>query len=210
METIAAFIAGATAKIYDDGIDSGNLTDEFQKKIVETLLCFLLGGISINNFMFTVSMIIVSLVNHVVDKEAFKNPYEFSLLAVSPIFLLLSISTRTLPTSTDILLFLFIFSILSLEPIFIKEDVSARKVILRFLLLIIFITCISINLSISQGLFLVILYFSGYMFVSFISQLYSVSHMPFADFVDEAIDGFKDLFSSLSLSLPPSLNVTTA
>ena len=32
METIAAIIAGAAAKVYDDGVDDGIITDEIHKK----------------------------------------------------------------------------------------------------------------------------------------------------------------------------------
>ena len=75
MDVLAAVIAGAAAKIYDDGVDSGLITDAYQKKILETLQCFLLGGLSINNFTFTLIMLIINIASHLANKEAFKEPY---------------------------------------------------------------------------------------------------------------------------------------
>ena len=208
MDLAVALIAGAAAKIYDDGVDTGLLTDEYQKKILETLQCFLLGILSVNNFMFTVIMYTINLIAHLFDEEAFKNPYENSLIIVYPIFFILSFQKRKWPTCIDAFITIILSLVAIIETSSIKENTSPRKAIIRFLT-IIFLACIY-YITISHEIQIFTVYFIGYMIVSTIFQIYSVSHMPFADFVDEAIDGFKDLFSSLSLSLSPSLNVTAA
>ena len=54
MDIFLALLAGSSAKIYDDCVDNKLITNEYHIKMLETLQCFLLGALSINNFTFSI------------------------------------------------------------------------------------------------------------------------------------------------------------
>lgn len=194
METLAAFLAGAAAKIYDDGVDMEMITDDYHKKILESLQCFLLGGLSIHNFTFSVVNLVINLLNHFANKNAFKEPYEFSLLAVYPLFLLLSFGTREYLTKADLMFFFILAATLFLEPMVVKEDKSPRKFVFRLGTFLVFLWFLFLDIKLSSGIYLTIVYAVGYLLLSTIYQGYHVSHMDINVFVDEVIKGIQAVF----------------
>jgi bacterioferritin (cytochrome b1) len=122
MDIFIALLAGSTAKLYDDLVDNKLITNEYHIKMLETLQCFLLGGLSINNFTFSIIASTITICNYIGGKGQYSNPYEFSLIAMYPIFVILSYSKREYLNLYDWLLFLFLCVVLALEPILIKED----------------------------------------------------------------------------------------
>ena len=90
MDALAALIAGALAKIYDDGTDMNLIKDPYHIKYLETLHCYLLGAISMNDFTFTIINFIANILNYFANNAANKDPYERSLLVLYPIFILLN------------------------------------------------------------------------------------------------------------------------
>lgn len=219
MQALVAFIAGAVAKIYDDGVDAGYITDDYQKKILETLHCFLFGGLSINNFTFSLINLIMNICNHLGNEEAYREPYEWSLLAVYPIFLILSFTTREYLSIYDLILFVTLSVALYIEPIFITEEISIRKLAVRSISLGVQITSLYIFAPyLNTGAYLSFLYFFGYIFISTLFQSYSLSSSSTKEHIHNFLRTFQDgisalrvdLGSVLSFSLSPSLNVTAA
>jgi hypothetical protein len=198
METIVAIIAGAAAKVYDDGIDGGIIKDETHKKILETLQCYLLGALSMNNFTFSLVNLVINLLNHLTNKEAFANPYEFSLLAVYPIFLFLSFGTRDYLTRGDLIIFLILSLSMFFEPLLITEDKSPRKFIIRLFLFLEVCLIAYLDLGLSSGIYLTILYFLGYFFISTLYQGYHVLNIPFTDFKKQFAEGITDILNKFS------------
>jgi hypothetical protein len=195
---IAACIAGAAAKIYDDGVDNNFITDPFHIKILETLQCYLLGALSVNNFTFTVIMIITIFISYIGDKEQYKNPYELSLLTVSPIFLLLSFHTIEYLSISDILLFIYFAIFFFLEPRIIKEEKSPRKFLMRLCICIQLCIFLYLDLGFSMGINLIVSYYIGYTLLSSIFQGYSISHMNGSDFIRETKSGIINGLAALS------------
>ena len=195
METIAAIIAGAAAKVYDDGVDDSIITDETHKKILETLQCYLLGALSMNNFTFSLVNMVINLLNHLANKEAFATPYEYSLLAVYPIFLFLSFGTRSYLTRGDLIIFIILSVSIFFEPLLITEDKSPRKFIIRLVFFLEFCLLAYLDLGLSSGIYLTILYAVGYFFISSLYQGYHVLNMPFTDFKKEFVEGIADILN---------------
>jgi hypothetical protein len=219
MDVLAAVVAGAAAKIYDDSVDTGLLTDEYQKKILETLQCFLLGGLSINNFRFTLIILIINIAHHLTNKEAFKEPYEWSLLSVYPIFLILSFTTREYLPIFDLFIFISMSVTLFIEPLFVKEETSYQKLVMRSIASISGILfCYILAPYLTRGTYLLFIYCISYLIISSLFQAYSISSLStkkdIHDILHTCQDGISalrvDLASVLSLSLPPSIEVTTA
>lgn len=193
MEAVVAFLAGTVAKIYDDGIDNKLIANEYHKKMLETLHCFLVVALSINDFTFSVFITILLLTSYAADKKQFNEPYEFSLLAIYPIFVLLSFPARTYITLTDFLVCMLIFLKAAMDAYFLKEDSSPKKLIGRLFATIIMIVCIT-YFQLTNGIYNGNIYFIGYCFASTLFQLYSCSHMTIREF---AIDSVNDIYKTI-------------
>ena len=219
MDVLAAVVAGAAAKIYDDGVDTGLLTDEYQKKILETLQCFLLGVLSINNFTFTLINLIINICTHLTSKEAFKEPYEWSLLSVYPIFLILSFTTLEYLSIFDLFMFISMSATLFIEPLFVKEETSYEKLVMRTIASISGILfCYILSPYLTRGTYLVFIYCISYLIISSLFQAYSISSLSTKKDIHDVLQTFQDgvsalrvdLASVLSLSLSPPIKITAA
>ena len=198
MDIFIALLAGSTAKLYDDLVDNKLITNEYHIKMLETLQCFLLGGLSINNFTFSIIASTITICNYIGGKGQYSNPYEFSLIAMYPIFVILSYSKREYLNLYDWLLFLFLCVVLALEPILIKEDSSPRKLVMRFLYTAFFISTMPFYYKLlSNGVFLTLLYILGYAMVSVGFQIYACSHMSFDEFNKKLFNGMEELLSDV-------------
>jgi len=188
MDIFLALLAGSSAKIYDDCVDNKLITNEYHIKMLETLQCFLLGALSINNFTFSITASTITICNYIGGKGQYSNPYEFSLIAIYPIFIILSYSKREYLNLFDWILFLFLCAVLASEPILIKEDSSPRKLVIRLLYTVFFILTMPFYYKLlSNGVFLTLLYILGYVAVSVGFQIYACSHMSFDEFNKELL-----------------------
>ena len=196
MEVAVALIAGAAAKLYDDFVDMNIVSNEYYLKMLETLQCFLLGALSINNFTFTIVIIIINILNYIANNDAYNLPYEWSLLTMYPILLLLSFSSRTYLSWFDFYVVVLLLCAMFIEPILVKEDKSPRKFIYRLSSGIICLI-IMIAVPMSSGVLLNVAYLAGYMFVSSMVQGYFISHMNMNEFCISLTEGFQDYASTL-------------
>jgi hypothetical protein len=174
MESLAAILGGALAKIYDDGVDNGLLTDEYQKKFLETLQCFLLGALTFNHFTFSIVAYIFVFITYICDPIQYANPYETSLLIAYPFLILLNIGKYEALTRSDWILIMIVVSCLTTEPIVYKEEVSYIKLIMRALVLCITIGILSFDVGLSNSFLILLKYLSGYLFISVLFQAYSL------------------------------------
>jgi hypothetical protein len=189
MDALMALTAGVAAKVYDDGVDMSLISNEYYKKGLETLQCFLIGGISINNFTFSAVNLVLNYLHHITNKDAFALPYEYSLLVVYPLFLILSFSKREYLTKADILVFVCLGLIMFFEPLFITEDRSPRKFVYRLGVgsLLLLITQLGLNLS--SGIVMTLLYGAGYMLTSAMYQGSYLIDMELETFFTEVLEG---------------------
>lgn len=198
MDICISLLAGSTAKFYDDCVDNKLITNEYHIKMLETLHCYLLGALSINNFTFSIIASIITICNYIGGKGQYSNPYEFSLITMYPIFVILSYSKREYLNLFDWLLFLYLCVVLALEPILIKEDASPRKLVLRFVYTAVSILSMPFYYTLlSKGAFLTSLYILGYAVISVGFQLYACSHMTFDEFSKQLFNGMHELLSDI-------------
>lgn len=93
MDYIYPIIGGISAKLYDDIIDEGIEVNETLKEALKGVQWITLALASIGDFNYSIIMYITNLAHHFGNPDSFKFPYEFSLLCVYPIFILLSFHT---------------------------------------------------------------------------------------------------------------------
>jgi hypothetical protein len=101
MEYIYPLIGGISAKLYDDIVDEGIEVNETFKEALKGVQWITLALASIADFNYSIIMYITNLAHHFGNPDSFKFPYEFSLLCVYPIFILLSFHTRKGATLMD-------------------------------------------------------------------------------------------------------------
>lgn len=206
MEAAIAFIAGAVAKIYDDGVDNNLITNEYHKKMLETLHCFLAAAISINNFTFSAFCVFVNCIVYFADKSQYKGEYEFSLLLMHPVFLLLSFHTRAYLTTNDILTIITYISWSATESKLFKEESSPKKTISRLIGIVLHVL-ILLYVPLSSGIYNGLIYIVGYLLISTTFQFYACSHMTIRNFI---IDGMNGMFNTLFIDLPVIYNIIPA
>jgi len=195
-----AIVAGASAKIYDDGVDNHIIKDERHKKILETLQCFLLGALSVNNFTFSLIMLGINFLHNMTSKESYTLPYENSLLTVYPIFLFISFSSREYLTNQDILLCMILLFVAYIEPLIYEEDKSVRKFICRLFYCIVSFLFLYLLHGLSNGIYITFVYVTSYYLISTLYQGYYVLNMSTSSFIDELIEGYIDMYKKFLTS----------
>lgn len=136
MDFLYAFLGGVSCKLYDDFNDNAMIGREIQE-ILKGTQWILLTLLSYNDFNFALINFTMNALNALNNWEEWKHPYESSLLLLTPIFLLTSFSTRMHPTLYDIgYVLVFVFT-MAMEPLFIHEEFSYRKLVIRLVALIV-------------------------------------------------------------------------
>ncbi len=174
MDLLYSFLFGASVKIYDDITDLKLIDNKIIIETLKSLNIFFLTLIGQNDFIFSLYILITSLLTNGFDEEHWK-----SIIIISVI---LSIISFKIPE--NYLFPLFIFVILTLLALYEEkkqpEDVSKNKLIVRgcLFLLLLFIYCSPI-LSIIESFIGNIDYLSkiiflgcGMLFISIITQSY--------------------------------------
>ena len=170
---IFAFLGGLSAKLYDDIEDN----EEFKELNKNIFLKELLKGFHYISFMsvgltdnlFYLLSYIGNLLHSLKNEEAFKNPYENSLIySFSLGLLLLNYRTiyETITTINNYELFGILFFLLCMfiEPFFIKSEISLPKLCIRIFLL--FLSVILYFICLCPTNKFIYLYACGYMLAS--------------------------------------------
>jgi len=178
MEAIA-LVAGIACKVYDDIVDTDIKVSDVMKESLKGLQWMFLAILSVNDFNFTLLMLLSNIVHYLSNKEAYSLPYERSLLYVYPILLLLSFHTREYLNIYSIFIIIYIILWCCIEPRTILENESYKKIINRFVC-VLFPTFIALYNSsyISSSIIKYIYYCIGYVVISILFQLYMLYYKP--------------------------------
>lgn len=174
-----ALVAGIACKVYDDIVDTDIKVSDVMKESLKGIQWMFLAILSVNDFNFTLLMLLSNVAHHLTNKEAFSMPYERSLLYVYPILLLLSFHTREYLNIYSMSIFIFIILWCCIEPLIIIENISYKKIISRFLGILFFILLLLYNYSyISSSIIKFVYYYIGYLATSTLFQLYMLYYKP--------------------------------
>jgi hypothetical protein len=174
---ITAASLGVVTKLYDDLTDNSIISDGVVKEGLFSLLCFLVGAVSYNDFTFSSIFYSANIFAFLGGPESYESTKEKSLLYSFPFIVLLSLFSFSSISYIEVLLLLFAIIVIFVEAIVIKEDVSLRKLIIRVVLSIILSATIAGGLTvlpISKS-FLKLLFFGlAYLSTSIVYQIYSL------------------------------------
>jgi hypothetical protein len=132
MEYLYAFLGGLLCKVYDDLNDNG-MIGEHAQEILKGSQWIILTLLSYNDFNFALFDFIANGLNAANNWNEWNHPYETSLLWLTPLFLLVSFSSRSILTIYDVIYISVWFTTMYLEPLFVTEESSKRKLYLRIL-----------------------------------------------------------------------------
>ena len=200
MEYIYPLIGGISAKLYDDIVDEGFEVNDTFKEALKGAQWITLALASIGDFNYSIITYVINFLNHWANPEAYKFPYEFSLLCLYPIFILLSFHTRKSLTLMDYLITLSMCLAMFIEPMIIIENASYRKLIIRSSSVAVFICAVifglyfntfssflnldyftlyfnlpTISLNISTAVLKLLFYGIGYFATSSLFQIYLIN-----------------------------------
>jgi hypothetical protein len=173
MEFVYAVLGGVSCKLYDDLYDNQMIGPRIQE-ILKGTQWILLTLLSHNDFNFTIVNLIANAGNALNNWGEWKHPYESSLLWVVPVFLVISISTAQWLTFWDVLFSILLVLMLFIEPMFIKEEFSTRKMYIRMLGVfnMSVMTILGFYFGVSPSIIKSTLYGTGYFLVSSCFQAY--------------------------------------
>jgi hypothetical protein len=181
MDYLYAFLGGVLCKLYDD-LNDNHMIGGYVEELLKGSQWILLTLLSYNDFNFALLNLIGNGLNAINNWEAWKVPYETSLLILTPLFLLISFSSRAMLNIYDILYISVFFGSMYLEPIFITEESSRRKMYTRMLSTVGAIIGILLGLyfGISICCIKIGFYCFGYCLVSSCFQAYLLTRSPAA------------------------------
>jgi hypothetical protein len=170
-----AFLAGAIQKLHDDVTDNNLIHSELTEKILFALHCFLFGSLFSNDFNFVfITYLTTCLNNYIVNPKALNNT-EKGMMISGLIFFFTSYSSATWFSYMDIAYLIYINLACGLEPLFINEEHSLRKLLIRAVggLFVIFLTYIGIVYNlIGNSMQKYFIHIVGYLVASVCFQLY--------------------------------------
>jgi len=173
MDYLYAFLGGLLCKVYDDFNDN-NMIGGHVQELLKGAQWILLTLLSYNDFNFALVNYVLNALNALNNWEEWKFSYETSLLALTPVFLLISFHTVKYFSLYDCAyLVVFIFC-MAVEPLIIKEEFSYRKLVLRLIALInsIFGVIFGIYIGVSPSFVKLSCYCTGYCLFSSGFQAY--------------------------------------
>jgi hypothetical protein len=186
LNTLFAFIAGGSAKIYDDLID--NPLFRTLKKKNKTLLEGLKGLHYISFTTVSLQSPVFFLVNYIVnglaclmERSSYTKPYEKSLfysffILFLPVLYKISHHGFDITSSYENIILIIIGTVFAVGEAYIfKEEVSLRKLFSRiFFILFIFCSIYIYSSVLSNSLIYMLIYLGGYMLISILVQYYSL------------------------------------
>lgn len=132
---ITAFLGGVSCKLYDDLYDN-NLISNTIGEVLKGSQWILMTLLAHNDFVFAAFIYAINGLNAVNNWAEWDHPHESSVLLLFPIFLVISFSTRFVPNIYEWFYIAVFVLCMSLEPLFIKEEYSTRKIALRSVLVV--------------------------------------------------------------------------
>jgi len=175
---ILSFLCGFVCKLYDDLKDNERLLifkNDFSMELLKGLHYIFFTLISSVEPTFFIIEYVANFINSLGNSDAWKNPYEKSLLfSFVTLFLVIDYNKITYLNKYDYFLILLFFVFMFLEPKYITEEYSFSKLIIRsiFVLLSLFASLLFILLS--DVTICICLYGAGYFLSSIFAQYYSL------------------------------------
>ena len=205
-----AFLGGLSCKLYDDLNDNIVLKKFYNTTFMEYLKgihYISLVSVSIDDPLFFIIFYIGCFLNHLRDGDAFKEPYEHSLLySFILLFIILDYTKITNDVGlTDIIILSMFFFSMFIEKVvmhyFVQDsEFSTSKLIIRMLALICVV--LSFLLCKSKSTKHLFTYLTGYVILSILIQYYSLLKTNNAksavDDVNDAVDNGAKLASQNS------------
>jgi hypothetical protein len=130
MDYLYAFLGGLLCKIYDDLNDNSMIGGHVQE-LLKGSQWILLTLLSYNDFNFALFNFIANGMNAANNWKEWNHSYETSLLCLTPLFLLISFSSRSTLTIYDLIYICIWFITMYVEPLIVTEEFSNRKLYLR-------------------------------------------------------------------------------
>ena len=176
MELAVAFVGGASAKIYDDIVDDGIPVSDVVKESLKGVQWMSLTALSLNDFNFAAFMYLMTLLHYFTSPDSFSNSYEFSLLLIFPVLFLLNYKTITYFKPIDCILFVGLTIAALVDHIWLDENISNRKFVIRTCELIGGIGLLVASYYLQMSVFIqkIISYTVAYLLLSSLFQLYRV------------------------------------
>lgn len=182
MNHLLTFLAGLSAKFYDDLKDNDNLIKFKNRYISEILKLFHMGAfikVSFHNPLFFYITAIVVLFNIIGDKSCYKFVYERSLFIAISLFMFFFDNSRIQFPSISIGLSIFVITLITcvsayLEATIIREEYSYRKLFCRIFGILWATLIYYYFLPIYDTMSLIHMYVIGYLFFSILVQIYSL------------------------------------
>jgi hypothetical protein len=177
MDLLYPLIGGISGKVYDDIVDEGIPVSDTFKEALKGIQWITLALASVGDFNYTFIQFIFNVLNHLGNPDAFKFPYEYSLLLVYPIFLFLSFHTRKELHYIDSIPLIITAVAMYFEPMFITENISYKKFLIRsfgslsYTILLIFGGYFNVN----SGIIKFSIYAIGYGVTSALFQFYMLT-----------------------------------
>jgi hypothetical protein len=180
MYSLIALLAGVVKKLYDD-LEDNNFLQKFHNN---TLMEFLKGihyilfmSLSIEEPLFFLFSYLLNILHSFGNKESYSKPYEHSLLySFVLLFFIVDYKKITSLCLFDKLLIISGILMAALEPLIgpaVKDEYSFAKMICRVIVMVfIIILCYFIR---SNGLKYAAIELIGYLFISVLVQLYSLT-----------------------------------
>lgn len=173
MEYLIALLSGINAKIYDEIADNEINVSETFKEALKGIQWTTLAILSVQDFNFSFIMYLINLAAYFANSDAYKLPYEYSLLLVFPFLMFLNYDTVQYLTPINLLIILPCIIGIFLEGIIFTEDVSLKKCIFRITaVFFFFIFLISFSDYLSPTILKLLTFFIGYLISSSCYQVY--------------------------------------
>jgi hypothetical protein len=173
MDYTYACLGGIVAKVYDD-LSDNDLLDPLVGEILKGCFWILLTLLSYNDFNFSVLNYGVNALNAYSNPSGYKDPYETTLLILAPFFILISYSTAFFPSVKDLMYILTFVVGMFLEPLFVTEEFSFRKLLMRvfFCISSVVWVIVGVYMGVAPSYIKLLCFGIGYFFVSAGFQAY--------------------------------------
>ena len=180
---IAAFLSGITSKLYDDLFDNNklkNFRSEYILELLKGIHYILLTIISLKQPIFFIIFAFANMLAFISDKTApYEKPYEKSMvISFFLLFFFIDYSKITFENLlTNFKQSITFFLVFAIEPFFITEDISFRKMLIRICAMCLSIYAILINNNspeLNEIIHYKLLYAIGYCLISSMIQYYSL------------------------------------
>lgn len=175
---ILSFLSGLVAKLYDDLKDNERLLifkNDFLMELLKGLHYIFFTLISSVEPTFFIIEYIANFINSLGNSDAWKNPYEKSLLfSFLTLFLVIDYNKIISLNKYDYFLITLFFLFMFLEPMYITEEYSFYKLIIRSFFVLLSLFASTLFILFSDVTVCICLYGSGYFFSSIFAQYYSL------------------------------------